>query len=356
MDTTATMQIINFIKSIGIKVDYETFDKETFLPGIAIKDGGLIVDPTKLKYPGDLLHEAGHIAVTPKNMRKGLNENVDTFAEKGGDEMAAIAWSYAACKHLGMESNVVFHDDGYKGTSDSLIDNFDNGRYFGVPMLQLWDMAYDAKKAAELQIEPYPNMINWLSQKQHVNNPLTEKDKMISGEPYRANDPELVGLRADVRKRLGNYNHVGVHENHIQYSLLKQILGECGENSWIEPPFHCDYGFNIVMGKDSYMNFDCVILDVAPVIIGDNVMCGPKVQLLTATHVLDPQERNFSGTELGKPITIGNRVWLGAGVIVCPGVTIGDEAVIGAGSVVTRDVPSRVFAAGNPCRVIKAIE
>ncbi len=103
------------------------------------------------------------------------------------------------------------------------------------------------------------------------------------------------------------------------------------------------------------MNFDCVILDVAPVIIGNNVMCGPKVQLLTATHSLDAKERNFSGTELGLPITIGNRVWLGAGVIVCPGVCIGDEAVIGTGSVVTRDIPPGVFAAGNPCRVIKTI-
>jgi maltose O-acetyltransferase len=356
MDTTATMHIINFIKGIGIKVDYETIEKETFVPGISIKDGGIIVDPTKLKYPGDILHEAGHIAVTPKNKRKDLNDNVDAFAKQGGNEMAAIAWSYAACRHLGIDSSVVFHADGYKGDSETLIDNFDNERYLGVPMLQWYGMTVDRIKAAELQVEPYPHMINWLSQQQVLNDPLTEKDKMISGEPYRANDAELIQMRADVRKKLGVYNQIGVHETGVQYGLLKQMLGECGENSWIEPPFYCDYGFNIVIGKDSYMNFDCVILDVALVTIGDNVMCGPKVQLLAATHVLDPQERNFSGTELGKPITIGNRVWLGAGVIVCPGVTIGDEAVIGAGSVVTRDIPPRVFAAGNPCRVIKDIE
>jgi len=184
---------------------------------------------------------------------------------------------------------------------------------------------------------------------------MTEKDKMISGLPYRANDPELIKQRAAVRKILGMYNQTGVHEGSYQVELLEHILGKMGEGTWIEPPFYCDYGYNITTGKDFYMNFDCVILDVAPVIIGDNVMCGPKVQLLTATHSLNAQERNFSGTELGKPITIGNKVWIGAGVIVCPGVTIGDEAVIGAGSVVTRDIPPGVFAAGNPCKVIKKI-
>ena len=184
---------------------------------------------------------------------------------------------------------------------------------------------------------------------------MTEREKMIAGLPYRANDPELVTLRADVRKLLGPYNQVGANEPEYQESLLRQILGEAGEESWIEPPFYCDYGFNIKVGKAFYMNFDGVILDVAPVIIGDNVMCATKVQILTATHSVDPDERNFSGTELGKPVDIGDRVWLGAGVIVCPGVTIGDEAVIGAGSVVTRDIPARVFAAGNPCRVIRQI-
>jgi maltose O-acetyltransferase len=184
---------------------------------------------------------------------------------------------------------------------------------------------------------------------------MTEKEKMISGLPYRANDPELVMLRREVRMKLAAYNQPWVPETAVMVKLLNEILGEAGAGNWIEPPFYCDYGFNITVGKDFYMNFNCVILDVAPVTIGDNVMCGPKVQLLTATHSVDPEERNFSGTELGKPISIGNRVWIGAGVIVCPGITIGDEAVIGAGSVVTRDIPPRVFAAGNPCKVIKAI-
>lgn len=178
---------------------------------------------------------------------------------------------------------------------------------------------------------------------------------MVSGLPYSSTDVELVQLRADVRKVLGEYNHNGLHTDDEQRNLLSQILGKTGDRAWIEPPFYCDYGFNITTGKDFYMNFDCVILDVAPVTIGDNVMCGPKVQILAATHSLDSDERNFSGTELGKPVVIGNRVWIGAGVIICPGVTIGDDAVIGAGSVVTRDVPAKVFAAGNPCRVIKAV-
>jgi maltose O-acetyltransferase len=183
---------------------------------------------------------------------------------------------------------------------------------------------------------------------------MTEKEKMISAVPYNANDQELVGLRRDIRIKLAAYNHAAYETENIA-GMLTNILGETGKGSWIEPPFYCDYGFNIKVGKDFYMNFDCVILDVAAVTIGDNVMCGPKVQLLSATHSLDPDVRNFSGTELGKPINIGNRVWIGAGVIVCPGVTIGDEAVIGAGSIVKRDIPPRVFAAGNPCKVIKAI-
>ncbi|RCH56020.1 sugar O-acetyltransferase [Mucilaginibacter hurinus] len=184
---------------------------------------------------------------------------------------------------------------------------------------------------------------------------MTEREKMVSGIPYRATDPELVAMRMAVKKKLGIYNQTGVHDAPEQAALLKGILGHTGENSWIEPPFFCDYGLNISVGKDFYMNVDGVMLDVSPIVIGDNVMCGPKVQILSATHALDSHERNFSGTELGKPVTIGSRVWLGAGVIVCPGVTIGDEAVIGAGSVVTRDIPPRVFAAGNPCRVIKDI-
>jgi maltose O-acetyltransferase len=175
---------------------------------------------------------------------------------------------------------------------------------------------------------------------------MTEKEKMISGLPYRANDPDLIKDRAAIRQLLYQYNAAGPQDPGYRQQLLKSMLGRAGEGAWLEPPFYCDYGYNIFTGQDFYMNFDCVILDVSTVTIGDNVMCGPKVQILTATHSLNAQERNFSGTELGKPIIIGNRVWIGAGAIICPGVTIGDEAVIGAGSVVTRDVPPGVFAGG----------
>jgi hypothetical protein len=159
-----TIQIISFIRGIGIPVDFAVIEHTTFLPGVTIQNGGLIVDAEKLKHPGDLLHEAGHIAVTPKDKRPVLNDNVDTFAQQGGEEMAAIAWSYAACKHLGMDSRVVFHEEGYKGDSESLIENFDNGRYIGVPLLQLYGITFEKKQAAEQLVQPYPHIINWLSQ------------------------------------------------------------------------------------------------------------------------------------------------------------------------------------------------
>jgi maltose O-acetyltransferase len=123
---------------------------------------------------------------------------------------------------------------------------------------------------------------------------------------------------------------------------------------WLQPPFFCDYGSNIHLGKKVFFNFNCVVLDVCEVRIGDRTMFGPAVQVYAATHPLDAAERS-SGRELGKPVVIGADVWVGGGAVICPGVTIGDRAVIGAGAVVTRDVPAGVFAAGNPCRVIKTI-
>ena len=132
-------------------------------------------------------------------------------------------------------------------------------------------------------------------------------------------------------------------------------MGMAGKNLWIEPPFYCDYGYNIQLGDHVFMNYNCCILDVSTVKIGNNVMFAPGVQVLTATHPLEAKPRN-SGKEFAKPITIGNEVWVGGNAIICPGVTIGDRAVIGAGAVVTRDIPADVFAAGNPARVIKEIE
>lgn len=136
---------------------------------------------------------------------------------------------------------------------------------------------------------------------------------------------------------------------------IDQLIPQ-SQGAYLEPPFRCDYGANITLGKNFYANFNCVVLDVAPVVIGDNVLFAPNVQIYTAGHPLDVKSRVEEGIEFGTPITIGNNVWLGGGVIVCPGVTIGDNSVIGAGSVVTKDVPANVVAAGNPCRVIRTLD
>lgn len=175
---------------------------------------------------------------------------------------------------------------------------------------------------------------------------------MIAGELYRPDDPELVELRRRARRLLRRFNEAADDEERV--ALLRQLLGAAGERVWIEPPFYCDYGFNIRVGEGFYMNFDCVILDVAPVTIGDGVMCGPKVQIYTATHPLDAAQR-AAGAEFARPVRIGSNVWIGGGAIICPGVTIGDGTTIAAGSVVTRDVPPSVLAGGNPCRVIRAL-
>lgn len=180
----------------------------------------------------------------------------------------------------------------------------------------------------------------------------TEWDRMVAGELYRPDDPELTRLRAEARRVLRLYNASA--EGEERESLLEELLGDRPEGLWIEPPFHCDYGRNISFGRHVYLNFDCVILDVAPVTIGDHVMFGPAVQVYTATHPVDAAERR-AGRELGRPIRIGSDAWIGGGSVLNPGVTIGDAAVIGSGSVLTRDVPGHVVAAGNPCRVIRRL-
>jgi len=181
-----------------------------------------------------------------------------------------------------------------------------------------------------------------------------EKDLMLAGELYAPNDPELVAGRLRCRQLLHAYNRSEPGEDDARARILAQLLGRLGEGSWIEPPFYCDYGANIFVGARFYANFGCVILDCARVEIGDDVFFAPSVQLYPATHPLDAQAR-ISGRELAKPIRIGSRVWIGGGALVLPGVSIGDETVVGAGSVVTRDLPPRVLAAGNPCRVIREL-
>ena len=184
---------------------------------------------------------------------------------------------------------------------------------------------------------------------------MTEKEKMIAGQMYFAMDPELSADREKARLLFQQINRMTELEKEERNLLLLELIGVAGEGLWIEPPFYCDYGYNIELGDNVFMNYNCCILDVSTVKIGSNTMFAPGVQVLTATHPLEAKART-SGLEYAKPITIGKEVWVGGNAIICPGVTIGDRAVIGAGSVVTRDVAADVFVAGNPARVVKAIE
>lgn len=183
----------------------------------------------------------------------------------------------------------------------------------------------------------------------------TEKEKMLAGELYDSTDPQLVTERRHARKLTRAFNDSSAEDGKIRKQLLTELLGHLGKNSAIEPPFYCDYGYNIHLGDRVFFNFNCVILDVMPVDIGDGSMFGPNVQIYTATHPMDFAERG-AGLEFAKPIKIGSDVWIGGSVIINPGVTIGDRSVIGSGSVVVKDIPAGVFAAGNPCRVIRYLE
>lgn len=185
---------------------------------------------------------------------------------------------------------------------------------------------------------------------------MTEYDKMITGQLYNALDPELVKMRQDARQLLTkiNQNLGDIRENGQDFGLCKSLFGDMGRNLWLQPPFYCDYGRNISLGDNVYINFNCVILDVAPVRIGSHVMMGPAVQIYTASHPLDAKER-AKGLELGKAIRIEDHVWLGGGCILCPGVTIGAGSIVAAGAVVTKDVPPGVIVGGNPVRVIRSV-
>lgn len=181
----------------------------------------------------------------------------------------------------------------------------------------------------------------------------TELEKMLAGELYDPLDPELVRARERARDLCHDLNATRERDEATRRALLTQLLGRGGETAWVQPPFFCDYGSNILLGERVFFNFNCVVLDVCRVEIGDYTLFGPAVQIYTATHPMDAMLRRQQ--EFGKPVTIGADVWVGGGAIICPGVRIGSRAVIGAGSVVTRDVPAGVFAAGNPCRVIREI-
>ena len=182
----------------------------------------------------------------------------------------------------------------------------------------------------------------------------TEKEKMLSGELYNPFDSELSKERYHAKQALHAYNKSGPADAKEQRRLIKELFGTVGKQYQIEQPFFCDYGYNIHIGAFFFSNYNCTILDVARVTIGDNVMFGPNVGLYTVNHPLNAVRRN-TGLEYAKPVTIGNNVWVGGHSVILPGVTIGENSVIGAGSVVTKDIPANVVAVGNPCKVLRPI-
>ncbi|WP_239569771.1 sugar O-acetyltransferase [Lentzea nigeriaca] len=172
---------------------------------------------------------------------------------------------------------------------------------------------------------------------------------MMAGELYQDSDPELVAERRRAQQLVDEFNATRSH------AVIEKLFGSIGAGSWVMPRFQCDYGYQIHMGANSFLNYDAILMDCATITIGDDVSIGPRTQLLTALHPIEDHEARRQRFETAAPITIGDNVWLGGGVIVCAGVTIGDNAVIGAGSVVTRDIPPRVLAVGNPCRVVREL-
>ncbi len=183
---------------------------------------------------------------------------------------------------------------------------------------------------------------------------MNQKERMLAGLPYKAWLDGLREERMENKLKIHKYNQLCPDEEEKIEELIRSILGKAGKDVHIEAPFHCDYGSNIEAGDYFYANYNCTILDVGKVIIGDNVMFAPNVSIYTAGHPIHPDSRN-SGYEYGIPVTIGNNVWIGGNVVINPGVTIGNDVVIGAGSVVTKDIPDRVVALGNPCRVVRQI-
>lgn len=179
---------------------------------------------------------------------------------------------------------------------------------------------------------------------------MTEKEKMLAGSLYDANDPELLRERARAKGILLAFNASLDPDTR----LPRDFFGRLGRTFLIEPPFHCDYGYNIALGENFYANVGCVILDVCSVSFGDGCLLGPRVCIFTATHPLDPALRR-QGLESGRPVVIGHNVWIGGNAVINPGVAIGDDTVVGSGAVVTRSLPAGVLAAGNPARVIRSL-
>lgn len=182
----------------------------------------------------------------------------------------------------------------------------------------------------------------------------SEKEKMISGKPYKAFGDELLAERQYAKEMIFDFNSLRPNQIDERNEILKRLLGKTKDKYFIEPPFRCDYGYNIEIGENFYSNYNLIILDCAPVKIGDNVLIGPNVSIYTAGHPLHYEIRNQE-YEYAFPIIIGDNVWIGGNVVINPGVSIGENSVIGSGSVVTKDIPKNVIAIGNPCKVVRVI-
>ena len=181
----------------------------------------------------------------------------------------------------------------------------------------------------------------------------SEKEKMLAGELYLASDDELLKERRHAKRLLRKLNITEYLVTKTAKTIIKELIPNTGKNFYIEPPFHCDYGFNIHCGDNVYFNVNCVVLDTMEIKIGSHVLFGPGVQIYAASHPSDAETRKT--LEFSKPVTIGDNCWIGGGAIILPGVTIGDNCIIGAGSVVTKDVPSNSLAVGNPAQIIKKL-
>jgi maltose O-acetyltransferase len=182
----------------------------------------------------------------------------------------------------------------------------------------------------------------------------SQKDRMLAGKPYRADDPELVSAHQRAQSLLERFNQLPATDETERHKVLTELLGPLGHGAVIKPSFRCDYGFNITLGARTFINYEAVFLDCNRISIGADVQMGPGVHIYTATHPLDAATR-ISGLESAYPVIIGNAVWLGGRTVVCPGVTIGAGTVVGAGSIVVKDLPPGVLAVGNPCRVVRTL-
>ena len=184
---------------------------------------------------------------------------------------------------------------------------------------------------------------------------MTEYEKMVAGDLYHAENPRLIRMRFKMRSLLDRLNQSAQDiKTGERLRICKKIFGQVGKGLWLQPPFYCDYGKNIKLGDHVFFNFNCIILDVAKVTIGSFVLFGPNVQIYTAGHPIDWKKRS-EGREYGRPVILGDHMWVGGGAIFCPGVSIGARSVIAAGAVVTHDVPSGVIVAGNPARMIRKL-